>query len=101
MANKPPAEDKHLEGLINAPAIYVDGYQGVSITAGVAKVNFYTISFDPSTEKSSKVAAFKLVTPLQTLKQIHSALGELFDKLEKDGLFRQVKNPTTESDQNA
>lgn len=92
MASKAPADNKHLEGLIAAPEIYVDGYQGVSITpGGVAKINFYTTAFDPDTEKTSKVAALKLVASMQTLSAIHNALGQLFEKLEKDGLLQRAE----------
>lgn len=94
MPSKPPAENKHLEGLVDAPVIFVDGYQGVSISAGVAKINFYTLAFDPGTEKTKKVAAFQLATALPTLVKIHDALGKLFESLEKQGVIQQVKAKT-------
>jgi hypothetical protein len=89
MASKPPVDDKHLEELLSSPEIYADGYQGVSIANGVAKLNFYTNAFDPSTGKISKVAAVRLACSVTVLVGIHEALGRLVRDLEKQGVVQR------------
>ena len=97
MTNESPTEgNRRLEQLLSAPEIYVDGYHGVSVANGVAKLNFFTTAFDPQTEKISKVAALRLTCSMSVLVAIYEALGQTLTDLEKQGIMQRAEMKPTD-----
>jgi hypothetical protein len=80
-----------LVGVREAPDVYLDGYQGAVIHNGVMKVNAYVLAFDPESKRHFKRVVARLKMPLQTVAQVHDALGRFLNDLESQGLIKRVE----------
>ena len=80
-----------LVGAIEAPDIYIEGYQGSMVHNGVIKINAYVMAFDPASEQMKRRVVARLTMPMPSMIQIHDALGRLIEQLEKDGLIQRVE----------
>lgn len=68
------------------PDILIDGYQGVTISNGVIRINLLQHKFG-STDKPSEtrtVIVGRLAMGLPALTSIHQAMGELIESLQAD-----------------
>ncbi len=83
--------DKKIGGIENAPEILVDGYQGVSITNGVVKINFFTTRVVPNTTEHIQQIALVLDMSPGTLLQVQEALTNLVKELEKSKVIVRVE----------
>ncbi len=86
---RPPA----VEGASEAPDRFVDGYQGVCLINGVARMTFFVDGMDPNTTARYRRAAFKLLMPLDSLVGMHEAIGEVIGKMQRDGLLEGEGRP--------
>lgn len=66
-----------------APEIYVDGYQTSSIANGTAKFSFFTLSYDPATNRQTRRVCLRLTATLPVVMGIHAALGSLLEQLDR------------------
>jgi hypothetical protein len=80
-----------LIGAREAPDVYIEGYQGAAIHNGVAKLNAFVVVFDPESRQHFKHVVARLTMPLQTLIQVHDALGRFLSDLESQGLVKRVE----------
>ena len=81
-----PGEQPRLTGAIAAPEFYVDGFQGVVVANGVAKLNFFSVAFDTEAGAAANVCALRLALSLTALISVRDALSALVADLEKDGV---------------
>lgn len=88
---KKPISVEEIARIESAPEVYVDGYKGVIITNGVAKLNFFSTVFDPATNRTLPVATLRLVTPVDALSGIRDALNKLFADLEREKIVQRVE----------
>lgn len=72
-----------------APEIYVDGYQGATFKDGVVKLNFYSLALDPATSATYRELVMRMALSVNTVAQVHQALGQLLADLESKGLARR------------
>lgn len=79
-------DDNRLSGLEAAPEFLVEGYRGVVVRGGIAKLNFFSQSFDPSTRVVAKRAALVMAIPVQDLTEVVDALQRLVRDLRRQGL---------------
>ena len=84
----------------DAPEIFVDGYSGVSIRAGVIKFNFFTSRLKPDLSKGEDVLACRLAMATPTVASVHQALGRLLDDMEKDGIIRREQTKVAKKKSN-
>lgn len=84
-APEPEGSDNLLLGLSAAPEVFVEGYRGAMMRAGVLKLNFFTNRFNPATEHVEKHAALILSMPLMDFVEIASALGALARDMQEKG----------------
>lgn len=80
-----------LVGSTEAPELFIDGYHGVAIQKGVAKLNLYSIAFDADTNHHERRVVLRLAVPLGTLVGMHEALGDLINNLEREGFLKRVE----------
>ena len=69
--------------------LFIDGYQGISITNGVAKLNAFSARLNPNTGEGERVIVCYLAMALPTLVSIHAALGALIHYLRQQGIIEQ------------
>lgn len=69
----------------DAPEIYADGYAGVSITNGVAKLNLYSSGLAPTLDGAEHVMVCRLALPVPALIGIVAALNSLLEQMKNDG----------------
>lgn len=72
-----------------ATELFIDGYQGISITNGVAKLNTFSTRLNPNTGEAERVVVCYLAMPLSTLASIHAAFGALLRDLRQEGIMEQ------------
>jgi hypothetical protein len=82
--------DLPLIGIQQAPEFFVDGYQGASVNNGIAKVHYFTIIFDPITEKMTRRVVYTMVVPVNALVSIADAQTKLVEQLKTDGVVVPV-----------
>jgi hypothetical protein len=78
-----------IEGAPEAPDRFADGFQGLSVVNGVARMTFFVDGMDPNTTAMHRRAAFKLLMPLDSLVGMHEAIGEMIGKMQRDGLLEE------------
>jgi hypothetical protein len=76
-----------LENLKDAPVVYADGYQGVTVSNGVVKINFFQDLFDPSANKNVRTCSVVLALSLPALAAVRTHLNQLVNQLEEQGLI--------------
>ena len=84
-APEPERSDNHLLGLSAAPEVFVEGYRGAMMRAGVLKLNFFANRFNPATEHVEKHAAVTLSIPLADFAEIAAAMGALAREMREKG----------------
>ncbi len=72
-----------------APEIYVDGYQGAADKDGVVKLNYFSLALDPATNATHREVVLRMALSVNTVTQVHQALGQLLADLESKGLARR------------
>lgn len=80
------------------PDIFIDGFQGVLVRDGVAKLNLFTDIHDPRTGEIARRVTARLITPVVTLAGIHSAVGEVLEGLKRDGILVSDDSVPSEKD---
>ena len=80
LADAPP-----LEGIIDAPEIYIDGYQGALRTGVSVKFNLYSLVLDTTPGSPRRRCPAILTMGLPTLVAVHAALGDFIKQLEAEG----------------
>jgi hypothetical protein len=85
-----------LEGVKDAPVVYVDGYQGVTVSNGVVKFNFYQDLLDTTPNKNVRRCNLILSTPLPVIVSIRNALNDLITNLAERGLMVSQETKTTD-----
>jgi hypothetical protein len=90
--------DLPLEGIDQAPELFIDGYFGAAVGNGVAKIHFHTTKFDPTTQKMKRFVVFTMVAPIANIAQIAGALGELVDSFKRDGLLVEMSPAQEKAD---
>lgn len=83
------ANDNQIIGVSAAPEIFVEGYRGVMTRAGVVKLNFFALRFDPATERVEKHAAVTLAMPLVDFAEIAQAFDALLRDMREKGTLLQ------------
>jgi hypothetical protein len=78
-----------VEGATEAPDRFADGFHGLCVVNGVARMTFFVDGSDPNTGAMHRRAAFRLVMPLNGLVDVHEAVGEMIGKLKRDGLLEE------------
>jgi len=73
----------------HAPEIYVDGYQGATYKDGVVKLNFFSTALDPTSNATYNEVVMRLALTVNTVGQLHQALGQLVGDLERKGIVRR------------
>jgi hypothetical protein len=68
-----------------APTIYVDGFQGVSITNGVAKFNFFSAYVDPEGHDKRRIV-LRLACAVGAIDALNVAFGNLLMELKQAGV---------------
>jgi hypothetical protein len=84
-APEPEVSDNHLLGLSAAPEVFVEGYRGAMMRAGVLKLNFFTNRFDPFTGRVEKHAAVTLSIPLADFEGIATGMTALLREMQEKG----------------
>ena len=82
-----------LFGAQTAPEFFVNGYQGVMVRDGIAKISFYTVKFDPQKAQFSRHVAFTLIASAPTIANISAALSSLVEGFKADDLIKIEPNP--------
>lgn len=82
---EPEMNDNRLLGLLAAPEVFVEGYRGAMMRAGVLKLNFFANRFDPSAERVEKHAAVTLSIPLEDFAGIVAGLAALLHDMQEKG----------------
>lgn len=70
-------DDSRIDGLATAPEIFVEGYRGVVVRAGHAKLTFFSNRIAPADKRLVKQAVVSLVIPLEDLADVARALNDL------------------------
>jgi hypothetical protein len=78
--------ESNLLSVIEAPEVYIDGYQGAMLANGVVKMNCFTVGIDPTTSRPFQKVAVRLTIPLQSFVDIHAAMGELIKNIRENGV---------------
>ena len=73
--------DNNVRNVSQAPEIFVEGYRGVAVRAGIVKINFFANRLDPSDGTLSKHAAVTLTIPVEDFLQIIPALAAVIDEI--------------------
>lgn len=76
-----------LEGVVDAPEIYIDGYQGALRQGSTVKFNLYTVLLDTASDGVRLRCPAVLSMSLPTLISMHAAIGELLEQFEKEGIL--------------
>lgn len=82
---EPDANDNQIIGLSAAPEILVEGFRGVMTRAGVVKLNFFALRFDPALERVEKHAALTLAIPLADFADIAQSFGTILRDMQEKG----------------
>jgi hypothetical protein len=77
--------DNALLGLSAAPEMFVEGYRGAMTRQGLVKLNFFSLRFDPGTERIEKHAVVTLTIPASDFSEMVRALNALRDSMEEAG----------------
>ena len=64
-----------------APEIFVDGMFSVSIVAGVAKMSFFSLEHDATSDVQNRRVVLRLVAPLPVTVGIHAGIGGVLEKV--------------------
>jgi hypothetical protein len=76
-----------LHRVIEAPELYIDGYQGAIVQNGVVKLNCYSSTLDPATGEPVNICVARLAMSLPGLLGVHAALGQLIEMMQADGVI--------------
>jgi hypothetical protein len=82
-------EDKKrfmIEENMDAPLIYVDGYQGVSIANGVAKFNFFAACLGAEGQEKRRIV-LRLTCSIGTVEALDLAFRDLLKELKDAGVL--------------
>lgn len=74
-----------VQGLADAPEVFVDGFHGVSVANGVVKVNFYSMLGQP-TPKDAKCVV-RVSMSVGTFVQVRDVFSELIESFNRDGVL--------------
>lgn len=74
-----------LHGVMEAPEVYIDGYRGVVVGQGVAKLNCFTSVMSGVNGEVALQCNLRLVMAVTTLVQVRDALDQLIRGMESDG----------------
>jgi len=77
--------------------VFVDGFQGISIRNGVAKVNFFTSRQNEKSEVE-RVGAVILTMSLMDLIAIADGLNNVIAEIEKKGMIKRVETNEPKKD---
>lgn len=72
------------------PEIYIDGFQGVIVKGGIAKLNLFSDIQNPASDEMERRIVAHLTMPVVVLGAVHDALGRLISNMERDGLVQLV-----------
>jgi hypothetical protein len=84
-----------MEGISEAPEIYVDGYQGALLLHGVVKLNLFSEFGDGVTPDVRRRGVARMTVSLANLAAIHTSLGELLKSLAEQGALQGMETPPT------
>lgn len=87
--------DNEIEGLAAAPEFYVEGYRGTLARAGVVKLNFFSLRFDPGAETVRKHAVVTLTMPAGDLADVARGMLGFIEDLRRKGVI--VADGTSET----
>lgn len=75
----------------SAPALYVDGFTGISLANGVVKLNMHADHFNSSTDAIERHIITRLVMPVAVLVSLSQGLQQLVEQMKKDGAIQVEK----------
>jgi hypothetical protein len=81
---------------VPAPEIYTEGYSCVGISSGVAKLQFFSVTYTKEGAAPERRVVLRLAMPLGGILGMHQALGGLIDQLRAAGTIVD-KPPSGES----
>jgi hypothetical protein len=76
-----------LEGVRDAPVVYIDGYQGVSVGNGIVKMNLFQDVFDTATNKNIRKCVTVLAIPLAVFEGMRGSMNDLARQFSESGLL--------------
>lgn len=76
-----------------APDVYADGFTCGSLTGGVVKMPFFSVTNTSADGDEEQRIVMRLVMSLPALVGVHRALGELIAGLEAQGLIQRAPEP--------
>jgi hypothetical protein len=82
-----------LEGVADAPVVYVDGYQGAMVGNGTIKINFFHDLLDTKTNKHIRQCNLVLVVSLPIFESMRATFNDLGTTLGEQGMLivKEVK----------
>ena len=92
-----PNQNIPIAGLAVAPEIPVEGFHGLSLRNGVAKINCFTQRFDPVANQNYRAAAAILAFPINDLIEFSRTLAETLDILRAQGAIPGANLGTPET----
>lgn len=76
-----------------AQEIFIDGMAAYTVTAGVVKINCFSIYVDHEGNTKRKIV-LRLTVPIPLVSAMHIYLGQMKDVLKKSGVLMEVPNVT-------
>src|SRR5438094_470055 len=74
-----------------APEIFVDGFQGVTVTNGVAKLNCFSIDVAANGSEERRIV-LRLACHVGTMDAIQTALARILQEMKDAGVIREVED---------
>jgi hypothetical protein len=80
-------KDHPLEQVEEAPIVFVDGFQGISIEHGVVKIIFFQNINDPTGKSFTRRANMIMTCSLPVLSQIRDTLDRIVNDMKDKGIL--------------
>jgi hypothetical protein len=67
--------------------LFIDGYQGASLSNGMVKFNLFSNRLNATTGQAERVVVCHLTMPISTFVAVHRAFGALLHSMQQQGVF--------------